>query len=87
MMIKKLIVQLEKHIKEIFPEYNAQFCSNHRNFYIHMDLGSSLFSFDNYQILLEEIDNSLGEHLETKILLCSSTETNFLYKVEIQLHN
>ena len=66
MMIKKLIVQLEKHIKEIFPEYNAKFYSNHRNFYIHMGLDNSLFSFDNYQILLEEIDNSLGEHLETK---------------------
>ena len=66
MMIKKLIVQLEKYIKEKFPEYNAKFYSNHRNFYIHMGLDNSLFSFDNYQILLEEINNFLTEHLETK---------------------
>ena len=63
---KKLIVQLEKYIKEKFPEYNTKFYSNHRNFYIHMGLDNSLFSFDNYQILLEEINNFLTEHLETK---------------------
>ena len=33
MMIKKLIVQLEKHIKEKFP---AKFYSNRKNFYIHV---------------------------------------------------
>ena len=66
MMKKKLIVQLEKHIKEKFPEYDAKFYSNRRNFYIHMGLDNSLFYFDNYQILLEEIDNFLTEHLETK---------------------
>ena len=66
MMIKRLIVQLEKHIKETFPEYNDKFYSNRRNFYIHMGLDNSSFSFDNYKILLEEIDNFLTEHLETK---------------------
>ena len=65
-MIKKLIVQLEKYIKEKFPEYNAKFYSNRRNFYIHMGLDNSLFSFDNYKILLEEIDNFLTENLETE---------------------
>ena len=65
-MIKKLIVQLEKHIKEKFPEYNTKFYSNCRNFYIHMGLDNSLFSFDNYKILLEKIDHFLIEHLEKK---------------------
>ena len=31
-----------------------------------MGLDNSLFSFDNYKILLEEINNFLTEHLETK---------------------
>ena len=43
MMIKKLIVQMEKHIKEKFPEYNAKFYSNQRNFYIHMGLDNFYF--------------------------------------------
>ena len=29
MMIKKLLVHLEKHIKEKFPKYNAKFYSEH----------------------------------------------------------
>ena len=28
-MIKKLLVHLEKHIKEKFPKYNAKFYSEH----------------------------------------------------------
>ena len=45
MSIKKLVMQLEKHITVKFPEYDAKFYSNRRNFYIHMGLDKSLFSF------------------------------------------
>ena len=45
MSIKKLVVQLEKHITVKFPEYDAKFYSNRRNFYIHMGFDKSLFSF------------------------------------------
>ena len=38
---------MKKHIKEKFPEYNAKFYSNQINFYIHMGLENSIFSFDN----------------------------------------
>ena len=55
-----------KRYQRTFPDYNAEFYSNRRNFYIHMDLDNSLFSFENYKLLLEEIDNFLSEHLETK---------------------
>ena len=41
---KKLVVQLEKHIDNRFPEYEARFYSNRRNYYIHMGLNKSLFS-------------------------------------------
>ena len=38
MSVKKLVIQLEKHINIKFPEYNAKFYSNRINFYIHMGL-------------------------------------------------
>ena len=31
-----------------------------------MGLGKSLFSFENYKLLLQKIDNFLSEHLESK---------------------
>ena len=51
MAIKKLIVQLEKHINVKLWEYQARFYSNRRNFYIHMGLDQSLFSFQNFRKL------------------------------------
>ena len=65
-MIKKLIAQLERHIQAKFSEYQAKFYSNLSNCYIHMGLDKSLFSFENYKTLLQEIDNFLSEHLETR---------------------
>ena len=35
-------MQLEKHITVKFPEYDAKFYLNRRNFYIHMGLDKSL---------------------------------------------
>ena len=66
MSIKNLIAQLEKHVNVKFPEFKAKFYSNHRNFYIHMGLDESLFGFDGYNKLLQEIDNFLDEHLPGK---------------------
>ena len=51
MSIEKLVNQLKKHITIKFPENDAKFHSNRRNFYIHMGLDKSLFSFENYQKL------------------------------------
>ena len=65
-MIKQLMKQLEEHVKNRFPEYDAKFYSNCRNFYIHMCLDKSLFSFDNYKMLLQGIDSFLDEHLPNK---------------------
>ena len=58
--------QLEEHVKNRFPENDSKFYSNRRNFYIHMGLDKSLFSFENYKILLQEIDSFLGEHLPNR---------------------
>ena len=58
--------QLEEHVKNRFPELDAKFYSNRRNFYIHIGLDKLLFSFENYTILLQEIENFLGEHLPNK---------------------
>ena len=66
MSIKKLIVQLDKHISVKFPEYQAKFYSNHRSFYIHMGLDRYLFSFENFRQLLQKIDFFLNEHLKNK---------------------
>ena len=68
MSIKKLVVQLEKHIQVKFPEYQAKFYSNWRNFFAHMGLDKSLSGFENYKKLLEEIDCFLSEHLSTKFI-------------------
>ena len=58
--------QLEEHVKNRFSEYDVKLYSNRKNFYIHMGLDKSLFSFENYKKLLQEIDNFLGEHLPNK---------------------
>ena len=63
MSIKKLVIQLEKQIYLKFPEYNARFCSNRRNNYIHMGLDSSLFGYTNFKKLLDELDFFLNEYL------------------------
>ena len=64
MSIKKEVAQLEKHINTKFPEYDAKFYANHRNSYVHLRLDKSLFSFENYKKLLEEINSFLNEHLQ-----------------------
>ena len=68
MSIKKLVVQLEKHISAKFPEYQAKFYSNRRNFYIHMGLDNSLFGYGNFKKLLEDIECFLNEHLPNKFI-------------------
>ena len=42
------VMQLEKHFTVKFPEYDAKFYLNRQNYYIHMGLDKSLFSFENY---------------------------------------
>ena len=68
MSIKKLVIQLEKHINLKLPEYHAEFYSNKRNFYIHIGLDNSIFGFTNFKQLLEEVDLFLNEHLPKKIV-------------------
>ena len=60
------MIQLEKHIYNKFPEFNAKFYSNRRNFYIHMGLDNSLHEYSNFKQLLEEIDLFINEHLPEK---------------------
>ena len=68
MSIKKLVVQLEKHIQAKFPEYQAKFYSNRRNLYLHMGLDKPLFGYENFKKLLEEVDCFLNEHLWNKFV-------------------
>ena len=68
MSIKKLVRQLEKHINVKFVEYHAKFYSNRRNFYIHMGLDNSLFGYDNFKKMLEEVNCFLNEHLPNKFI-------------------
>ena len=49
MSVKKLVIQLEKHINLKFPENHAKFYSNRRNFYIHMGLDNSIFGYTNFK--------------------------------------
>ena len=68
MSIRKLVKQLEKHIDVKFPEFEAKFYSNRRNMYIHMRLDKSLFSFENYKQVLQEVQSFLNEHLKNKFI-------------------
>ena len=36
MSIKKIVIELEKHMHLKFPEFGSKFYSNRRNFYIHL---------------------------------------------------
>ena len=63
MSIKKVMKQLEKHMELHFGIYLAKFYSNRRNFYIHLGLDVSLFSFENYKDFLEEINRFLDQKL------------------------
>ena len=48
-----------------FPEFDSKFYSNRRNFYIHLGLDKSLFSFKNYKMFLQEVDSFLSEHIKS----------------------
>ena len=63
MPIKKKIIELEKHASLKFPEFDGKFYSNRRNVYIYLRLVKSLFSFHNYKIFLQEIDDFFNDHL------------------------
>ena len=47
--IKKIIIQLEKHINAKLPEYQTKFYSKRRNNSIHMGLDKSLFGYANFK--------------------------------------
>ena len=68
MSIKKVVAQLEKHMSLKYPEYNSKFYANGRNFYIHLDLDKSLFSFENYKQFWQEVNSFLTEHLHTQFI-------------------
>ena len=60
------MIQLEKHIYNKFPEFNAKFYSNRRKFYVHMGLDNSLYGYSNFKQLLEETDLLIDECLPEK---------------------
>ena len=45
MSVIKWMIQLEKHVYNKFPEFNAKIYSNRRNFYIHIGLDNSLYGY------------------------------------------
>ena len=63
MTIKKVVIQLEKFSGLKFAQNAATFYANRRNFYIHLGLDKSLFSFENYKEFLIEVNKFLFEHL------------------------
>ena len=92
MSIKKVVAQSEKHMSLKFPEYNSKFYANRRNFYIHLGLDKSLFSFENYKQFLQEVNSFLTEHLHTqfssvfppKLVISTKWKHNYIvYKKEI----
>lgn len=63
MTIKKVVIQLEKFSGLKFAQNAAKFYANRRNFYIHLGLDKSLFSFENYKEFFIEVNKFLFEHL------------------------
>ena len=78
MSVKKLLIQLERHIGFKYPQFEVKSYSNRRNFYVHM----GLVGFSNYKQLLEEIEPFINEHLPEKFVfdkfpkLINSTKWN-----------
>ena len=75
-----------------FPEYNSKFYANRRNFYIHLGVDKSLFSFENYEQFLQEVNYFLTEDLHTqfssifppKLVIPTKWKHNYIvYKKEI----
>ena len=79
MYVKKLVIQLEKHINAKFPEHQAEYYSNRRNFFIHMGLDNSIFSYENFTKVLEKVDCFLNEHLPNKF---NSNFPKFIYSTK-----
>ena len=65
MNVKTIVKKLEKHIEKNHLHYNAKFFSNRRNNYIHLELDKSLFSYENYNVFLRDIDSYLSANLNT----------------------
>ena len=69
MNVKTIVKKLEKHIEKKHPNYKAKFFSNRRNNYIHLGLDKSLFSFENYNVFLRDVDCYLTANLNTNFEL------------------
>ena len=69
MNVKVIVKKLEKHIEGIHPQYKAKFFSNRRNNYIHLGLDKSLFSYQNYNVFLRDIDCYLSANLNKNFRL------------------
>ena len=77
---------MEKHIQNKFPEYEAKFYSNLRNYCIHMGLDKAIFAFSNFRELLKEVTLLLDENIPNKFTdnfprLIYSTKWKFDYIV------
>ena len=66
MSIKKIILKIEKHIRNKFPKYDAKFHSNRINSCIHLGLDKAIFSYSYFKTLSEEVTSYLGEHILNK---------------------
>ena len=69
MTIKKIILQLEQLMQKKFSHFNGKFYSNHGNNYIYLGLDKLLFSFQDCNHYLAEIDEFLTENLRTEFKL------------------
>ena len=69
MNVKVIVKKLEKHIEDKHPHYQAKFFSNRRNNYIHLGLDKSLFSYQNYNSFLKDIDIYLSANLNKNFKL------------------
>ena len=69
MNVKTVVKKLQKHIEKKHSHYEAKFFSNRRNNYIHLGLDKSLFSFENYNVFLKDIDAYLSANLNTNFKL------------------
>ena len=86
MLIKQIILKLEKNIQNKFPEYEAKFYSNRRNYCIHKGLDKKILEFSNFQELLKEVTLFLDENIPNKFTdnfprLIHSTKWRFDYTV------
>ena len=89
---KRAFIRLEKEFKIKFPELNAALYSSRGKMNIDMGLEKTIFSYSNFNQIVEQINNCFDEHLAGKFqanypTLIHSAKWKFDYIITSKIKN